>query len=100
MTRDRALYVSRRTPSPRRRCATPFPLPEREWALRYTRGMPEDTQAHDLVPVELTILGARIRGEAKVPAAAVALEELLPVFRMVMDAVVKISVKSVEQHGK
>jgi Fe-S-cluster containining protein len=62
--------------------------------------MEDSTAPHDLVPVELTILGARIRGEAKVPAAAVALEELLPVFRMVTDAVVKISVKAVEQHGK
>jgi Fe-S-cluster containining protein len=56
-------------------------------------------EPHDLVPVELTILGARVRGAASVPVGAVALEELLPVFRMVTDAVVKISVKSVEQHG-
>ncbi len=61
---------------------------------------PDDTQSHDLVPVELTILGARIRAVAKVPAAAVSLEELLPVFRMVTDAVVKISVASVQQHGR
>jgi Fe-S-cluster containining protein len=59
-----------------------------------------DFQPHDLVPVDLTILGARVRGEARVPAAAVPLEELLPVFRMVTDAVVKISEKSVAQHGK
>jgi Fe-S-cluster containining protein len=59
-----------------------------------------DSQPHDLIPVELTILGARVRGQAKVPAAAVPLEELLPVFRMVTDAVVKISVKAAEQQGK
>lgn len=62
--------------------------------------MNDGEQPHECVLVELTILGARVRGEAKVPAAAVPLEELLPVFRMVTDAVVKISEKSVAQHGK
>jgi Fe-S-cluster containining protein len=61
---------------------------------------PQPSQPHDVVPVELSILGARVRGEARVPAGAVALEELLPVFRMVTEAVVKVSVKAVEQGGK
>lgn len=58
------------------------------------------TEPHDLVPVELTILGARVRGEAKVPAAVVPVEELLPAFRRVADTIVALSIKSAEQHGK
>jgi Fe-S-cluster containining protein len=54
---------------------------------------------HDLVPVDLTILGARVRGQAQVPAGAVPIEELLPAFRRVADTIVHLSVKSVEQHG-
>lgn len=59
-----------------------------------------DSQPHELIPVELTVLGARVRGQARIPAAPVPLEELLPVFRMLTDAVVNISVKAAEQQGK
>lgn len=62
--------------------------------------MAEDERPHETVPVELTILGARVRGEARVPSGPVPLEELLPVFRLVEEAVVGLSIKSVEQHGK
>lgn len=62
--------------------------------------MNDGDEAQDVVPVELTVLGARVKGDARVPARAAPVEELLPLFRMLTDAVVKISVKSVEQHGK
>lgn len=59
----------------------------------------EELPDHLLVPVELTVLGARIRGGATVPIALTPLEDLLPVFRKVTDAIVAVSSQSVEQHG-
>jgi Fe-S-cluster containining protein len=51
------------------------------------------------VQVELTVLGARLRGEARVPAGVTPVGELMPVFRMVTEGIVHVSVMSNEQHG-
>jgi Fe-S-cluster containining protein len=68
---------------------SPQPVPE---------SPPAPAQAE--VPVELSVLGARLRGKASVPAGPARVEELLPVFRMVTEGVVRVSVMSSRQHGK
>ena len=57
----------------------------------------EDVRPHEVVPIELSIPPC-VR--VVVASGVVPLEELLPVFRAVTDLVVRLSIKSVEQHGK
>jgi len=60
---------------------------------------PSDDAAHAVVPVELSILGARVRGQARVPIAPTSTKDMLPAFRLVADAVVRLTVLSAEQHS-
>lgn len=58
-----------------------------------------ETDGHALVNVELTVLGARVRGQARVPSTPTRTSEMLPAFRVVADTVVKLVERSVTQHG-
>jgi Fe-S-cluster containining protein len=59
-----------------------------------------DVDGHTTVPVTLTILGARVNGAARVPSANVSVKEMLPAFRVVADAVVRLTERSLSQHGQ
>lgn len=52
-----------------------------------------------MVSVELTVLGARVRGQARVPATRTRTSDMLPAFRVVADTVVKLTERSIQQHG-
>lgn len=52
-----------------------------------------------MVPVSLTILGAKVKGAARVPGGPTTAKEMLPAFRVVADAVVKLTERSIAQHG-
>ncbi len=61
-------------------------------------GVPEG-DGHTIVPVTLTILGAKVTGAARVPSGVSSVKEMLPAFRVVADAVVLLTERSINQHG-
>lgn len=52
------------------------------------------------VPVELTVFGGMLRASVPVPAGLVRPREMLPIMRTVAEAVIHLSVRSVERQGK
>lgn len=59
-----------------------------------------ELDGHTMVPVTLTILGAKVNGAARVPSGPTSAKEMLPAFRVVADAVVVLTERSLTQHGQ